>query len=203
MLLAYNTRRTLADGCSVPPWIFCTSTGTPLDESQLRKRFARVLKKAGLPHFRLYDLRHTFATLLLNRGVPITYVSKQLGHANQTTTSQWDADALPTATAHYVDLLDGTPEARVPATPTAHYVDQLDGDEPETRASSSPLAPSLGTTAVSETPPPNGSIEILGEMTNGPARNRTANPLIKSPLGDTTTTDHGGPPPAISEEYES
>jgi hypothetical protein len=38
---------------------------------------------------------------------------------------------------------------------------------------------------------------------DGPARNRTANPLIKSSLGDTTTADHGVPPPAISEEYES
>src|SRR3989475_13079278 len=34
---------------------------------------------AGLPRFRLYDLRHTFATHLLGQGAPITYVAAQLG----------------------------------------------------------------------------------------------------------------------------
>jgi hypothetical protein len=93
-----------------------------------------------------------------NRGVPITYVSKQLGHAKPTTTLQWYAHALPTA--------------------TAHYVDQIDGGEVGKPVPCSPLAPTHGTPAVSEATPPIGSVEIL-EMTSGPARNRTANPLIK------------------------
>ena len=46
------------------------------------------------------------------------------------------------------------------------------------------------------------SVELLEGMASGPARNRTANPLIKSPLEDTTTADHDGPPPGISEDYE-
>ena len=40
------------------------------------------------------------------------------------------------------------------------------------------------------------------EMTSGPARNRTANPLIKSSLGDTTTAGHDLPPPGILDDYE-
>jgi integrase len=47
--------------------------------------------RSNLPPFRVYDLRHTFATLLLNRGVPITYVSAQLAHADPTTTLTWYA----------------------------------------------------------------------------------------------------------------
>ncbi len=43
------------------PWVFCTEAGTPLDESRVRKAFAQALKRAKLPCFRLYDLRHTFA----------------------------------------------------------------------------------------------------------------------------------------------
>ena len=39
------------------------------------KAFRRLLKAAGLPGFRLYDLRHTYASLLLAAGAPITYVS--------------------------------------------------------------------------------------------------------------------------------
>jgi integrase len=54
---------------------FCPETGTPLDESRVRKAFTRPLRSATLPGFRLYDLRHTFASLLLAQSAPITYVS--------------------------------------------------------------------------------------------------------------------------------
>ncbi len=70
----------------MPSWVFCTEAGTPPDESRVRKTFARTLKRAKLPAFRVYDLRHTFASLLLAKGEPITYVSAQLGHADATTT---------------------------------------------------------------------------------------------------------------------
>jgi len=66
----------------------------------------------------VYDLRHTFATLLLNKGVPITYVSAQLGHADPTTTLTWYAHYLSKATARYVDLLDGA-TTNVPSQPLA------------------------------------------------------------------------------------
>ena len=48
----------------------------PLDESRVRKVFAQTLKRAKLPAFRVYDLRHAFASLLLARNAPITYVSR-------------------------------------------------------------------------------------------------------------------------------
>lgn len=43
-----------------------------------------MLKAAELPNFRLYDLRHTFASLPLAQNAPITYVAAQLGHAKPT-----------------------------------------------------------------------------------------------------------------------
>ena len=76
--------------------------------------FKRVLKAAKLPNFRLYDLRHTFASLLLTQGAPITYVAAQLGHSKPTTTLQWYAHWLPTSRRTFVDALDegtGPPEA--------------------------------------------------------------------------------------------
>ena len=69
-----------------PPWIFCSEVGTPLDLSNVTKAWRRVLKKAKLPAFRLYDLRHTFATTLLAEGAPLTYVAAQMGHTKPTTT---------------------------------------------------------------------------------------------------------------------
>jgi hypothetical protein len=55
----------------------------------------RALEKAGLPRFRVYDLRHTFASLLLAQGAPITYVAALLSHSRPTTTLQWYAHWLP------------------------------------------------------------------------------------------------------------
>jgi integrase len=66
--------------------MFPTSTGTLIEAVALGKRFRLVLRKAGLPAFRLYDLRHTYATHLLAEEASITYVAAQLGHARPTTT---------------------------------------------------------------------------------------------------------------------
>ncbi len=76
----------LTAGTEPSPWMFPTSTGTLIEVVAVGKRFRLVLRKAGLPGFRLYDLRHTYATHLLAEGAPITYVAAQLGHAKATTT---------------------------------------------------------------------------------------------------------------------
>jgi integrase len=66
--------------------IFPTSVGTPGDPGNLRKDFLRVLDKAGLVHIRIHDLRHSAASIMLNRGVPPIVVSRRLGHAKTSTT---------------------------------------------------------------------------------------------------------------------
>ena len=68
------------------PWMFPTSTGTLIEVVAVGQRFLLVLRKAGLPAFRLYELRHTYATHLLAAEAPITYVAAQLVHAKPTTT---------------------------------------------------------------------------------------------------------------------
>jgi Phage integrase family len=106
-LYVAREKQTLECGWSeVPEWVFCNSRGGLLDESRLRKRFARAMRLAGLSGHRLYDLRHTFATLLLAKGVPITYVAAQLGHSRPTTTLQWYAHWLPRNDKSFVDSLD-------------------------------------------------------------------------------------------------
>jgi integrase len=69
----------LALGQPCPPWIFSSATGTALDESNVRKAFNRVLDAAGLHRRGPHQMRHTFGSLLLQDGAPITYVSRQLG----------------------------------------------------------------------------------------------------------------------------
>jgi hypothetical protein len=93
-------------GTGEPQWLFPNEEGGPMDESRARKAFKRALKDAQLPTFRLYDLRHTYASLLLAAGAPITYVSAQLGHANPTTTLRYYARWIPGQGQRWVILLD-------------------------------------------------------------------------------------------------
>lgn len=62
--------------------VFTTPTGTPLDPSNFRLEFRRVLGKAGIGHWTPHELRHTAASMMLTRGVSIKEVSEALGHSS-------------------------------------------------------------------------------------------------------------------------
>lgn len=88
-------------------WLFSTRDGTPLDETRVRKAFKAAINAAGLPsHFTVHSLRHTYASQMLAKGAPIAWVSRQLGHANVTTTLDFYAWALPQGDAALASLLD-------------------------------------------------------------------------------------------------
>lgn len=84
--------------------------GKLYEERHVRHVFQRVLRRANLPRFRLYDLRHSFASLLLSSNMPLLYVSKQLGHANPMTTLRYYARWVLTGHSRYVDALDTAAE---------------------------------------------------------------------------------------------
>lgn len=77
--------------------VFASNVGTPLQSKRIFENFKLILKNAGLPQkeIRLYDLRHTCATLMLLLGVPVKVVSERLGHANITITLNTYAHVLP------------------------------------------------------------------------------------------------------------
>ena len=80
----------------------------PLDETRIRKAFKVALKAVGLPEgrFTVHSLRHTYASLMLAKGAPLAWVSRQLGHANVTTTLDFYAWALPQGDAALASLVD-------------------------------------------------------------------------------------------------
>ena len=86
-------------GVPRPEWIFASGLGTPLDESNVRKMFNRILDRAELHRRGPHQMRHTFASMLLQTGAPITYVSRQLGHRDSSVTLRVYAHWLPEATA--------------------------------------------------------------------------------------------------------
>jgi integrase len=76
--------------------VFTSKAGTPINPSNLRQRsLAPLLKKAGLPHIRFHDLRHTCATLLLSKGVHPKFVQELLGHATIAITLDTYSHVLP------------------------------------------------------------------------------------------------------------
>jgi len=63
-------------------FVFAHPDGTLLDPSTVSHTFNKVIRKAGLPHIRLHDLRHTHASLLLQAGVHPKVVQERLGHSS-------------------------------------------------------------------------------------------------------------------------
>jgi integrase len=69
-------------------------------QSWRRRAFKRALNRAGVAHGRPYDLRHSFASLLLHEGRSVIYVARQLGHDARLTLGTY---------GHVIDELDGAP----------------------------------------------------------------------------------------------
>jgi len=77
-------------------FVFTNGQGGPLDGHNLaRRHLPRILEEAGLPQIRLYDLRHTAATLALSAGVPVKVVSEMLGHSSVALTLDVYSHVLP------------------------------------------------------------------------------------------------------------
>jgi len=105
-------RQTLAEKWGeVPEWVFVNSAGQLVDYSKLRKSFARAMRKAEISGHRLYDLRHSVASHLLEEQAPITYVAAQLGHSKPSTTLAWYGRWLPHPGNGFIDRLE--PRLRV------------------------------------------------------------------------------------------
>jgi integrase len=56
--------------------------GAPLDRTKTTRPFQAACVAAGVRRVRFHDLRHTFATRLASRGVPLRTLQEYLGHAD-------------------------------------------------------------------------------------------------------------------------
>jgi hypothetical protein len=75
--------------------IFGDREGCPRDPDRLRKRVWRpALAAAGLRHVTLYSLRHFFASMLIQPGESLKYVSAQLGHTSIQIKLRWTATGI-------------------------------------------------------------------------------------------------------------
>lgn len=70
----------------------------------LKKGFKKATDVAGLGHVRIHDLRHTFASFLVQEGIPLYHVMQLLGHSDIKTT-QCYAHLSPNNLASCLDAL--------------------------------------------------------------------------------------------------
>lgn len=68
-------------------YVCVNQLGGLLRPSYVTDHFRELLEKYGLRHIRFHDLRHTFASLLINQDVPLINVSNFLGHSDLSTTA--------------------------------------------------------------------------------------------------------------------
>jgi integrase len=92
----------------VPLWIFYNRERELVDQHHFRGRvWPKMLEKAGLRHVRIHDLRHTFASLLIQQGESLAYVKDQLGHHSIRITVDTNGHLVPGGNKAAVDKLDG------------------------------------------------------------------------------------------------
>ena len=76
--------------------IFKSEQGKILDLGNIRLRHFKVLLDSlKFANFRIHDMRHTYASILLSHGINYLYVSKQMGHSKPTTTLNIYAHYIP------------------------------------------------------------------------------------------------------------
>ena len=76
--------------------LFTQWNGKPIHPDSVSNWFSGFIKKSDLPNVSIHSLRHTNATLLIASGTPLKTVSKRLGHAQLSTTSNIYAHAIQT-----------------------------------------------------------------------------------------------------------
>lgn len=105
-VLKEHRKRMMSDG-RPSSFVFSDANGGPLRANNLTQRsFAAILKRAGLPHIRFHDLRHSAATIMLANGVNPKVVSQMLGHADVGFTMRRYVHVLPTSGGEVTRLMD-------------------------------------------------------------------------------------------------
>ena len=97
-------------------YVCVNQLGELLRPSYVTDHFRELLEKYGLRHIRFHDLRHTFASLLINQDVPLINVSNFLGHSDLSTTANiyahLDKASKQASAAVISDILQGGKPAR-------------------------------------------------------------------------------------------
>lgn len=78
----------------------------PLSSQTVRRRLNEYADKAGVKRIRVHDLRHSHASLLINKGQNILIVSQRLGHSDITQTLNTYSHLFPNVQKQIIYAID-------------------------------------------------------------------------------------------------
>jgi integrase len=102
------------------PYVFWGESGNPFCKTPYH--FVRSVKRAGIPYVRFHDLRHTFASNLVMKGIDLRTVQELLGHKDMRMTLKY-AHLAPDHVRKAVEVLDAPQRDIEPVILDSHYLD--------------------------------------------------------------------------------
>ena len=90
---------------NISGYVFASKAGTKIHPRNLLRAFYTAREKAGLEDVRFHDLRHTFATRLVQNGIDLYVVKELLGHKSITMTMRY-VHHYPESLRSGVEVLD-------------------------------------------------------------------------------------------------
>lgn len=88
-------------------FVFATRQGRPMVARNVLRDFHARLAEAGLPRQQFHDLRHCYATMMLEDGEDLAVVSRSLGHSQLETTADVYAHLTPAMLERTAARMDG------------------------------------------------------------------------------------------------
>lgn len=79
---------------------------TPVADSTATKIKQDIEKKAGIPHIRIHDLRHTYVSILINAGINATTIASLVGHSTPEITMKVYSHIFPKTKNDTIDMLE-------------------------------------------------------------------------------------------------
>lgn len=79
----------------------------PISRNTLNHRFTKWCEQAGVKQIRIHDIRHSHASMLIEKGVQPLMISERLGHENIQTTLQFYSHLYPDKQKEIADMLEG------------------------------------------------------------------------------------------------
>lgn len=89
-----NLQKPLKENYTDKDYISCQDNGFPYGETLLNKYIENQCKKNSIPKITVHGLRHLYATILIEQGVPIPKISDLLGHSSVHTTFDFYLDVI-------------------------------------------------------------------------------------------------------------
>ena len=86
-------------------FVFAQDNGSPMHPDSVTDYLKKLSKRYGLPHLNPHAFRHTMASMLYYNDVDSVSISKRLGHAQVSTTSNIYAHVIESADRKNAEIL--------------------------------------------------------------------------------------------------